>query len=166
MVQKYAKNCRKFANLPKTSYLCPKLTMKLEDYLQQHAEETPDRIAVICGEETISYATLHQRVKARAATIPQGEVIVFRGSQTIDFLVTYFAIHLAGSVAAPLERDTPEPLFQEISASLVGSTLPADSADILCSSSTAHSTTSAHCRRFSPWCSSEPHSTSSTACAT
>ena len=105
--------------------------MKLEDYLQQHAEETPDRIAVICGEETISYATLHQRVKARAATIPQGEVIVFRGSQTIDFLVTYFAIHLAGSVAAPLERDTPEPLFQEISASLVGSTLPADSADIL-----------------------------------
>ena len=105
--------------------------MKLEDYLQQHAEETPDRIAVICGEETISYATLHQRVKARAATIPQGEVIVFRSSQTIDFLVTYFAIHLAGSVAAPLERDTPEPLFQEISASLVGSTLPADSADIL-----------------------------------
>ena len=34
-------------------------------------------------------------------------------------------------MAAPLERDTPEPLFQEISGSLVGSTLPADSADIL-----------------------------------
>ena len=33
-------------------------------------------------------------------------------------------------MAAPLERDTPESLFQEISASLVGSTLPPDSADI------------------------------------
>ncbi len=105
--------------------------MKLIDYLRQHAEETPDRIAVICGDETVSYAMLYQRVQARAATLPHGEVVTFRGSQTVDFLVTYFAIHLAGSVAAPLERDTPEPLFQEITASLVGSKLPPDSADIL-----------------------------------
>ena len=105
--------------------------MQLEDYLRQHAEETPDRTAVICDGETISYAALYQRVQARAATLPQGQVVVFRGSQTVDFLVTYFAIHLAGSVAAPLERDTPEPLFQEITASLTGSDLPPGSADIL-----------------------------------
>lgn len=105
--------------------------MHLEDYLRQHAEETPDCTAVVCGDETISYATLYQRVQARAATMPKGEVVVFRSSQTVDFLVTYFAIHLAGSVAAPLERNTPEPLFQEISTSLVGSALPPDSADIL-----------------------------------
>ena len=105
--------------------------MKLEDYLRQHAEKTPDRTAVICGDETISYATLYQRVQVRAATMPKGEVVVFRSSPTVDFLVTYFAIHLAGSVAAPLERDTPEPLFQEITASLVGSALPPNSADIL-----------------------------------
>ena len=107
------------------------MTMKLEDYLRQHAEDTPDRVAVVCGDETVSYATLYQRVQVRAATLPHGEVVAFRGSQTVDFLVTYFAIHLAGSVAAPLERDTPEPLFQEITASLVGSELPPDSADIL-----------------------------------
>ena len=105
--------------------------MQLEDYLRQHAEETPDRTAVICGGETISYAALYQRVQARAATLPQGQVVVFRSSQTVDFLVTYFAIHLAGSVAAPLERDTPEPLYQEIAASLLGSELPPGSADIL-----------------------------------
>ena len=105
--------------------------MQLEDYLRQHAEETPDRTAVICDGETISYAALYQRVQARAATLPQGQVVVFRSSQTVDFLVTYFAIHLAGSVAAPLERDTPEPLFQEITAILTGSDLPPGSADIL-----------------------------------
>ena len=105
--------------------------MQLEDYLRQHAEETPDRTAVICDGETISYAALYQRIQARAATLPQGQVVVFRSSQTVDFLVTYFAIHLAGSVAAPLERDTPEPLFQEITASLTGSELPPGSADIL-----------------------------------
>ena len=105
--------------------------MQLEDYLRQHAEEKPDRTAVICDGETISYAALYQRIQARAATLPQGQVVVFRCSQTVDFLVTYFAIHLAGSVAAPLERDTPEPLFQEITASLTGSDLPPGSADIL-----------------------------------
>ena len=105
--------------------------MQLEDYLRQHADETPDRTAVICDGETISYAALFHRVQARAATLPQGQVVVFRSSQTVDFLVTYFAIHLAGSVAAPLERDTPEPLFQEITASLTGSELPPGSADIL-----------------------------------
>ena len=131
MGQNYIKNLRLFANILKTSYLCRQMTMKLEDYLRQHAEDTPDRVAVVCGDETVSYATLYQRVQARAATLPHGEVVAFRGSQTVDFLVTYFAIHLAGSVAAPLERDTPEPLFQEITASLVGSELPPDSADIL-----------------------------------
>ena len=62
--------------------------MKLEDYLRRHAEETPDRVAVICGDETVSYATLYQRAEARAATLPHGEVVVFRCSQTIEFLVT------------------------------------------------------------------------------
>jgi len=107
MGQNYAKNLRLFANLPKTSYLCLEITMQLEDYLRQHAEETPDRTAVICGGETISYATLYQRVQARAATMLRGQVVAFRSSQTVDFLVTYFAIHLAGSVAAPLRAFAP-----------------------------------------------------------
>ena len=45
-------------------------------------------------------------------------MIAFRTSQNIDFLVTYMAIHLAGSVATPLEKDMPEELFAEISAHL------------------------------------------------
>ena len=131
MGQNYAKILILFANLPKTSYLCLEITMQLEDFLRKHAEETPDRTAVVCGGEKVSYAALYQRVQARAATLPKGQVVVFRSSQTVDFLVTYFAIHLAGSVAAPLERDTPEPLYKEITASLVGSELPPGSADIL-----------------------------------
>ena len=116
MVQRYEKIPQNVCKSSKNFLPLPQITMKLEDYLRQHAEETPDRIAVICGDETVSYATLYQRVQARVATMPQGKVVVFRSSHTIDFLVTYFAIHLAGSVAAPLEHDTPEPLFQEISA--------------------------------------------------
>ena len=52
-------------------------------------------------------------------------------TQTIDFLVTYLAIHLAGSVSAPLEKEIPEPLFQEISSRLSACEVPDGIADVL-----------------------------------
>ena len=103
----------------------------LEDYLRQDAERFPDKTAAVCGDEQVSYKQLYQRACERAATLPSGQIIAFRASQDIDFLVTYFAIHLAGSVAAPLEKGTPQPLFDEITARLSPNTTPAGTADIL-----------------------------------
>jgi len=94
----------------------------LEDYLAQDARLYPDKTAVITRDETLNYAQLWQRVQQRAKDFPKGQVIAFRTTQDIDFLVTYFAIHLAGSVATPLEKNTPDALFEEISAHL--SSLP------------------------------------------
>ena len=92
--------------------------MTLEDYLAQDARLYPDKAAVRCGGEVCSYAQLWQRVQQRAAELPQGRIIPFRSSQTIQFLIDYLAIHLAGSVAAPLEKDIPAALFQEIESRL------------------------------------------------
>lgn len=105
--------------------------MTLEDYLAQDATRYPQKTAVICGTETYTYAQLWQRVQQRAKDFPSGRVIAFRSSQTVDFLVTYLAIHLAGSVAAPLEKDTPEHLFEEIASRLSASEVPEGSADVL-----------------------------------
>jgi len=105
--------------------------MTLEDYLRIDAERYPDKIAAICGEEQISYRQLYERSAERAATIPTGRIIPFLSSQSIDFLVAYFAIHIAGSVAAPLEKDTPTDLFNEIAERLQSSTPTPGTADIL-----------------------------------
>lgn len=105
--------------------------MTLEDYLAQDAARYPDKTAVICGGQTYTYTQLWQMVQQRAMDIPAGKVIPFRSSQTIDFIITYFAIHLAGSVAAPLEKDIPDNLFKEVSESLSSSTVPDGSADVL-----------------------------------
>ena len=105
--------------------------MTLEDYLRIDAERYPDKIAAICDEEQISYRQLYERSAERAATIPTGRIIPFLSSQSIDFLVAYFAIHIAGSVAAPLEKDTPTDLFNEIAERLQSSTPPPGNADIL-----------------------------------
>ena len=107
------------------------MLLRLEDYLAQDAERYPDKTAVICGERRFTYSQLWQQVQQRAADFPRGEVIPFRSSQTIDFLVTYLAIHLAGSVAAPLEKDTPQSLYDEIAAHLAACEVPDGTADVL-----------------------------------
>ena len=103
----------------------------LEDYLAQDARLYPDKTAVVCGEERLSYGQLWQRVEQRAAALPQDRIIPFRSSQTIQFLIDYLAIHLAGSVAAPLEKDIPETLFQEIESRLSSGQVPEGTADVL-----------------------------------
>lgn len=105
----------------------------LEDYLQQDARLYPDKTAVVCGNEHITYARLWLMVRERAKSLvhPRGTVVLFRASQDIEFLVTYLAIHLAGCVAAPLEKDTPESRFNELQQSLKGVIAPEGIADVL-----------------------------------
>ena len=105
--------------------------LTLEDYLAQDARLYPEKTAVITRDETLNYAQLWQRVQERAKDFPKGQVIAFRTTQNIDFLVTYLAIHLAGSVATPLEKATPDNLFEEISARLSACSYPEGTADVL-----------------------------------
>lgn len=78
----------------------------LEEYLKQDAELYPDKVAVICGSEKCTYSQLWEKVQSWADTLSKAErnTIPFIASSTIDFLVKYFAIHVAGKVAIPLEK--------------------------------------------------------------
>lgn len=110
--------------------------MKLEDYLKRDAELYPQKSAVICEGTVLNYEELYKRVRKKAeelktATYKRGQVVPFRSSQTIDFLITYFGLHLAGLVAAPLEKDMPESTFKILSKQLSSYVVPAESADIL-----------------------------------
>ena len=81
----------------------------------------------------VTYADLHRRIKQRAqemTTAPQ-QIVCLRAECSIDFLVTYFALHRRGSVAAPLERDMPEETFRRIAAELGAHTCPEGTADVL-----------------------------------
>lgn len=105
--------------------------MRLVDYLHRNAELYPEKTAAICGGEKITWRELSEKVLERSASFRKGQVVPFRSSQSIDFLVTYFAIHQAGAVAAPLEKDIPENRFREISGILTSSIVPEGTADIL-----------------------------------
>ena len=110
--------------------------MTLEDYLRQNAEQYADKPAVICNGATLSYARLYRKVQQRASELRQrgvreGEGVVMRSSQDVEFLVQYFAIHLAKAVAVPLEKDAPQHRVDEISRLLRDAEIPAGTADIL-----------------------------------
>lgn len=88
--------------------------MSLEDYLYQNAQRYSSKVAVVCGDQSLTYAQLWQEVERRSHDFRPHEVVCFRSSQDIDFLVTYMAVHLVGGVAAPLEHGMPDALFEEV----------------------------------------------------
>ena len=105
--------------------------MKLYEYLKYNAEHYPTKVVAICNNEEITYLELYDKALLKSSEYKQREPVVFRASQTIDFLVTYFAIHIANAIAVPLENNAPDIWVEEITNSLTNSSMPDDVADIL-----------------------------------
>lgn len=105
--------------------------MKLEEYLKQDAELYPDKVAIVCGDKRITFSELWQQTLRTAESLPKKEIVVFRVTQDIDFVLKYFALHLNESVAVPVEKDLPEESLQEIIEFLRPCQTPPDTADIL-----------------------------------
>jgi len=84
--------------------------MTLEERIEHFAKLTPEKAAIISGNETLSYASLYKRVQERAKqlNLQKGQPYVFTATQDADFIVTYCAVHLCGAVCVPLEASTPK----------------------------------------------------------
>lgn len=106
--------------------------MTLEDFVRSHAKANPGKLAVVCGDERCSYGELVDRMEARARHFQTAEkLVVFRSSQSIDFVVTYLALHAAACVAIPVENDFPEDKFAELTATTSSLSASEGVADVL-----------------------------------
>ena len=110
--------------------------MILEDYIEKNARLYGSKTAIICGEERCTYQELHERVLARQEEFrsrgyKNGQIVCMRSYATIDYLVSYFALHLSGIVAAPLGQAIPDAVFNEVAEKLESLTTPDGIADIL-----------------------------------
>ena len=108
--------------------------MILEDYLERNARLYPQKTAIVCGELRCTYKELYARVCERAEDPDMQRcqtAVCLRAECSIDYLVTYFALHRAGCVVVPLEKDIPENTFQELSQYFSASSVPENIADIL-----------------------------------
>lgn len=114
--------------------------MILEDYIERNARLHPRKTAILCDKQQVTYSELYSMVSSRAEEIRRAEetthsphppIVCLRALPSIDYLVTYFALHLAGKVVVPLERDLPDETFNRIEAELSRHDCPSGSADIL-----------------------------------
>jgi len=105
----------------------------LECYIQANAENLPDKIAIVCDDVRVNYSQLWSRILERSQEFEaySGNVIILRASQSVDFLVDYFAVHWARKVVVPLEKDIPEESYFRIQKELEGYVVPENVADIL-----------------------------------
>ena len=91
----------------------------LEEHIEHFAKLTPDKAAVITGDEMLSYSSLWKRIQEKASLLKgnglsEGKPHVFISKQDVDFVVTYCAVHHLGGVCVPLESSTPKERQQQI----------------------------------------------------
>jgi len=94
--------------------------MTVEEQIYQNSIQQPDRIALIAGDEKVTYAKLWERCLLAATNVKrkyglkQGDRIILSASANIDFIYAYFGIHIAGGVCVPIDPDTNETRFDLI----------------------------------------------------
>ena len=79
------------------------------DMLQRAADTRPDHIALVCGDQRLSYAQYLSRVQALAGALvalgATGRRVAIVLRNGIDIAVTLFAVQAAGATAAALNPD-------------------------------------------------------------
>ena len=107
--------------------------MYLEDYLHKWAGLHPTKPAIICDGETVTYSRLWEQATQLSLQYMQEapRAAVIRSTQSIGFLVTYFACHLAGRAIVPLENDCSKRKFNDIQNEISACSIPEQVADIL-----------------------------------
>lgn len=105
----------------------------IEDYLAQHAKDNGTKDAIVYNNSILSYADLYFRVKERAAEykLQKPKAIIIKATQGFEFVISYFAAHLAKIPIVPLEKDIPDWRRNEIHEIIENSHIDDDIADIL-----------------------------------
>lgn len=94
--------------------------MTLESSIYHFSIITPNKVAAICGDKQITYATLWESIVRKSKDLKEHglkayQPYVFRATQDIDFVITYCAIHYLNAIAVPLENKVTEENFIFIS---------------------------------------------------
>ena len=90
------------------------------EYLADYAKQQPDQLAVVSGKNTATYAELWNYVKGFSRYLKEliglkkGERVAVKASQTLEYVVCYMAVHLAGGIFVPVERTISEEGFRHI----------------------------------------------------
>lgn len=80
--------------------------------LFESASKHPDKLALLCGDDELSWAQFLSRILSTATRLSMlgvgpGDRVLISGSNSIPIPVLYFAIHALGAVVVPVAPETP-----------------------------------------------------------
>lgn len=110
--------------------------MSMESKIRQYAISTPDKVAVVCGDDSMTYAQLWEAINRKAEALKAeglkaNRPYVYRTNQNIDFLVTYCAVHTLKAIAVPMGHDASEEQIEAVKKEVEAFTFPTGLADAL-----------------------------------
>ena len=81
--------------------------MLLHEILEKMVEKTPDKKAVICGEDSCTYSQLSHRMNLWAETllslgIKRGDRVALFMKNRVELVQLYFACFRIGAIAVPV----------------------------------------------------------------
>lgn len=87
--------------------------------LKVNAELTPDKLCVGDKKKQLTYAEFWEIVKKTAfylknRGVKQGDIVVIRGAQKVEFLAAVFGVHLLGGAVCALEKSIKDDRILEI----------------------------------------------------
>lgn len=105
--------------------------MRIDEYLAHNAKSYPHKVFAICNDETVTYSQFFDLVAAEAERYTQGTLVVYRSAQSINSLVTFFAVLTANAIAVPLEAEMTDDAFNALRQTLEGIHAPENTAIVL-----------------------------------
>lgn len=95
----------------------------IEEQILQNAKLFPNKVALIAGETLVTYGELWDRclktadvLRSRLA-LKKGDRVIIAAAGNIEFVYTYFGVHIAGGICVPIDPDTNQTRFDYINES-------------------------------------------------
>lgn len=92
----------------------------IEEQILQNAKLFPNKTALIAGETAVTYGELWDRclrtadvLRSRLA-LKKGDRVIIAAAGNIEFVYTYFGVHIAGGICVPIDPDTNQTRFDYI----------------------------------------------------
>ncbi|MGP4845612.1 condensation domain-containing protein, partial [Marinobacter sp. 1Y8] len=94
-------------------------SVPVHQLFEQQAEDHPDRVALVFGDQTLSYAELDQRANQlahalRAAGIGANSRVGVSAERSIELVVSLYGIVKAGAAYVPIDPDHPQARKQQV----------------------------------------------------
>jgi amino acid adenylation domain-containing protein len=90
------------------------MALLLQHLFLDTAVRRPDRTALVCGAQRLTYGQLAQQAGALAATlvdsgVKAGDRVLICAENSVEFVVSFWAVLMADGVACPVHPATPAP---------------------------------------------------------